>query len=205
VGFLVFWGASAVAISQTFDQPAYDSISLAWAVVSGLGFLGFLATWLYGRAAAGRVLLDCGPHPDSSLSRSGKGASTLLCLVIVLSIFTSRIKETSVSKAFVSIAGLLVFVLCAGAHQRIMRTGHLQVRENGIWVYWRLLRWARIGSYLWADDYTLVVRPKSFPKWFPWVLPVPPEQRQAVAEFLAQRCSTQPGAEPVAGGERPGE
>jgi hypothetical protein len=85
----------------------------------------------------------------------------------------------------------------------IMAGGRLQVRENGIWQYWALLRWGRIRSYRWAKDSTLVVMPKGTLALFRAVLPVPPEHRQAVEEFLAKRCSAQPDAEPSAEVDRP--
>jgi hypothetical protein len=198
-GFLVFWGASAVAISLIFDQSLSDSLSLAGGVLLGLSLLAALATWCYGRAAAGRVLLDCGRHPGWSGGVWVLG--NIMLLVFISWDFTEQRPKPSGSKALAFIAGILFLAALALS----LLTGRLQVRENGIWGYWRLLRWARIGSYLWADDYTLVVRPKSFRGWFQWVLPVPPEHRQAVTEFLAQRCSTRAGAEPVPGADRPGE
>ena len=67
-----------------------------------------------------------------------------------------------------------------------MATGRFQVRENGIWGYWSLILWDKIGFYHWADDSTLVIRPKSTVR-LTAALPAPPEQRQAVDELLANR------------------
>jgi hypothetical protein len=77
----------------------------------------------------------------------------------------------------------------------VMATGRLQVRDNGIWLYSRLLRWRKIGSYHWMNESTLLVRPKGrFSLLTQEVFPVPPEHRQAVEKLLAEHCSTHPTA-----------
>jgi len=73
----------------------------------------------------------------------------------------------------------------------IIATGRLQVLEKGIWQYWRLLRWGKIGSYRWANDSTLVVEAKGPLSLLQGPLPFPPEHKQAVDELLTEHCPAQ--------------
>lgn len=179
IGFLVFWCAIGAAISLIFDQPRVESFGFAFAVFWGFIFLAFLATWFYGWTVAGPVLLDCGPHPTRSLFLM----EAVFFLILGLA---GGLATTSVATVF-GIAGP-VFGVSFAAYWLIMATGRLQVCENGIWQYWSLLRWEKIGSYHWANDSTLLLRPKSF-FGLQGALPVPPEHRQAVSELLAARCA----------------
>ena len=182
LGVLVFWGAIAAAISLIFDQALFDSFGLAFAVLWSLIWLAFLGTWLYGRTAAGGVLLDCGPHPTWYLFLM----QAVLFLILGLA---GGLAASSVSRVF-GIAGP-IFGVSFAAYWFILATGRLQVREKGIWTYWSLLRWGKIGSYHWASDSNLLVRPKGPFWWFRGALPVPPEHKQAVEEFLAKHCPAQ--------------
>jgi hypothetical protein len=142
VGFLVVWLALAAVLRWESGQGILDSCRLAFAVLWGLIFLVFLGTWLYGRNSGGRVLLDCGPHPTRTLFLVNAALFLMMGLTIGLA-------ATPVLNVF-GIAGP-VFGTSFGAYWLIMATGRLQVRESGIWQYWSLLRWDRIGSYRWAD------------------------------------------------------
>lgn len=177
--FLAVWCATAAVISLTLDQPLFESSGLAFAVLWGLVFLAFLGVWRYGRTAAGGVLLDCGPHPTWRLFLM----QAVLFLVLG---WTGGHAASLVSPVF-GIAGP-IFGVSFAVYWLIMATGRLQVRENGIWTYWSLLRWGKIGSYHWASDSTLLVRAKGPLSWFQGALPVPPEHRQAVEELLAEHC-----------------
>ncbi|HVC92842.1 MAG TPA: hypothetical protein VND64_04080 [Pirellulales bacterium] len=86
------------------------------------------------------------------------------------------------------VIGGTVFGITFAVYWLIMATGRLQIRENGIWQYWSLLKWGKIGSFHWASDSTLLMRAKGPLSWFQGALPVPPEHKQAVEEFLAKRC-----------------
>jgi hypothetical protein len=72
----------------------------------------------------------------------------------------------------------------------VMGNGRLQVRENGLWVSWELLRWEEIGSWRWKGDSALWVRTKGVFSWYQRVLPIAPAQRQEVHELLLKYCST---------------
>ncbi|MCY2990437.1 MAG: hypothetical protein NTY19_21550 [Planctomycetota bacterium] len=185
VGFLLAWLSLAVVFLLATGQSLSASFALAFAVLWCLIFLAFVWTWLYGRRSAGRVLLDCGPHPTRKLFLF----HAVLFLLLGL---TGGFSVSSVSK-LLGIAGP-VFGVSFAAYWLIMATGRLQVRENGLWQYYGLLRWNKIASYRWAEDATLLVRSKGSSAWFHGALPVPPEHRQAVEELLSKHCSTQPTA-----------
>ncbi len=182
VGFLVVWVSLAVVLWLVLAPSIVDSFGIAFAVLWGLTFIVFLGTWLYGRNSGGRVLLDCGPHPTRGLF--------LVNAALWLSIGpTVGLAATSVSIVF-SIAGP-VFGISFGAFWLIVATGRLQVRDNGIWQYWGLLRWDKIGTYRWADDSTLLVKAKGPLSLLRGALPFPPEHKHAVDEFLTKYCSVQ--------------
>jgi len=181
-GVLLLWCASTAAISLIFHQPLFDSLKFAFAAVWSLAWLVFLVTWFRGRMAAGVVLLDCGPHPVWWLFLT----EAILFLFLGL---TGSFAPLSVPRAN-AIAGPALTVSFT-VYWLIMATGRLQVRESGIWQYWSLLRWGKIASYEWANDSTLLVRTKGPFSWFRGALPIPPEHKQAVEDFLTNRCPTQ--------------
>jgi len=54
-------------ISSLFHRSLGESFRLAGVFLTGLGMILSLVLWLLGLHAAGRVLLDCGPHPMRTL------------------------------------------------------------------------------------------------------------------------------------------
>lgn len=183
VGIVVVQLTIAAAISLATSQPMSHSFWLAWAVLWVLILLVLIGTWVYGRKAGGPILQDCGPHPRKKLY-------LLMALFYLLLGVTGGVTGASVPKTFgvggpVSEISLAVYLLIAA-------TRRLQMREHGIWQYWSLLRWNKIGSYYWASDCTLMVRGNSR-LVFLWkgALPVPPELKQAVDELLQKHCFIQ--------------
>jgi hypothetical protein len=183
VGVLFVWLAIAFVIWWVADKSILVSFVLAFAAFWYSIFLIFLGTWLYGQSSGGRVLLDCGPHPTRVLFLVNAVLFPFVGLTIGLA-------DTSFLSRF-SIAGP-IFGVSFAVYWLIMATGRLQIRENGIWVYWALLRWDKIGSYYWASDSTLMVRAKGrLSSLLQGALPVPPEHKQAVDEFLVEHCPDQ--------------
>lgn len=172
----LIWVALAVLFSILLRQSVAQSFRIAFLVVWAVTFLTFLGTWLYSRLGRGRVLLDCGPHPTR-------------CLFIV-NFFLFII--VGFGEVFNSTTGglgtvRLSFPVSLGVFWLIIASGRLQMTERGIWQFWGLLRWSKIGSYRWVDDSTLLVTPKR--RFFlRGALPVPPEHKQAVDAFLAFFC-----------------
>ena len=186
---VVVWFIIAAAIVLIFKQPIIRSLSVAVGAIAVLAVLVFLGTWLYGRSVGGRVLLDCGPHPTRGLflleAAIFLGMGLLFGMeFIVKSIDTPEANSPSSWFGIVLPAIMIAFV----PYWLIMASGRLRVREGGIWQYWGLLRWEKIGFYRWANDATLLVRAKGFLSFFQGALPVPPEQKQAVEELLAKHC-----------------
>jgi hypothetical protein len=174
--------AGAAVISLVFGQPFGDAFWTAWAILGGFSLLAFAGYWLLGRWAAGGVPLDCGPHPARWLF--------LLEAFLFLALGLSGAPGCVLARKTHAAAGPLAEILF-GLLWLIFATGRLQVREGGIWQYWSLLRWEKIGSYQWASDSTLLVRAKGPFSWCRGALPFPTEHKHAVQEFLAEHCPIQ--------------
>lgn len=179
VGVLLAWLAFAFIISLILSQSVSTSFRPAFLTVWGLAFLAFIGSWIYGRYARGRILLDCGPHPKRWLF--------VLNLVLFAFIgFRTASTATSAPDGF-SIGGL-VLASSFGVYWLIIAFGRLQVSEHGIWQYWSLLRWSKVGAYRWADDSTLLLTTRGRLSFLRGALPVAPEHRQAVDDLLTQFC-----------------
>src|SRR4051794_39204694 len=63
LALLIFCYVIAAPVSLIYGQPLSESFGFVLKVTWGSTMLGFLGTWLHGRAHAGRVLVDCGPRP----------------------------------------------------------------------------------------------------------------------------------------------
>jgi hypothetical protein len=171
-----------LSVAQSFHVAFW----LAWPVL----FLNFLPRWLHSRLSRGRILLDCGPLLGV------RWLVVVVCIVLFLVAAGGGFKSGSsrlLSSVFAIPAGLLlsVWVISSGLFWLIMAFGRLQVTERGIWWYWGLLPWGKIGSYRWEDDSTLLIAPKRRFS-LRGALPVPPEHKQAVDAFLAQFCGGSP-------------
>ena len=186
---LVVWCIITAAVVLIFKQAVFRSFGLSGAALCALALLVFLASWLYGRSVGGRILLDCGPHPTRWLFLLNAVLFALMGLMNGLDSILKWIDGPEVTWETVLFGiGWPVIMVSFVPYWLIMAGGRLQVRENGIWQYWSLLRWSKIRWYRWANDATLLIRPKGLPSWFQRALPVPPEHRQAVDEWLTKHC-----------------
>lgn len=163
------------ALTLTGESEA-NAQQIAFVVVLVIGVLTFLATWIYGRAIAGRVLLDCGPYPNRWIHWVLGIIFGLLCLL----------PPNSPSELF-SLHGPWLGIIVMVTFFLVAVLGRLQVRENGIVAYWSLLRWKKIASYQWAEDCTLLITKKRRLS-LRVALSVPPEQKDAVDELLSRFC-----------------
>jgi hypothetical protein len=168
-----------ILVSIYRENPAEASRD-AFAVFWGFVLVIALATWIYGRSIAGRLLLDCGPNPGQ------KGNFILAILMLGVTLWHSRSCYPISLSAVFGLNGLWSPASLA-AFFFVAAFGRLQVRENGIITYWSLLSWRRIASYRWADDGTLLIAKKQRLS-LRVALPVPPEQKQAVDELLTTFC-----------------
>jgi hypothetical protein len=184
-----------VPVVLIFKQPILRACSVSGTTLLGLVLLVALGTWLYARSAAGRVLLDCGPHPMRNLFLLNAVVFLILGLLFGLGYIIELIgrPEEASTEAWLGV-GWAVLLISFAPYWLGMANGRLQVCENGIWQYWGLVRWSKFVSYRWANDGTLLVRGKGFFSWFQAVregpLPIPPEHKQAIEGFLAQHCPT---------------
>ena len=121
LAFLALWCVMAVAVSVLSGQAISESFDDALAVCWALTFLLFLADWLYGRANAGRLLLDCGPQPMWSLFLINAGLFLILA-------WMERGVTASVSLGF--IAHGPVFDLSLAGFFLVIATGRLQLRPR---------------------------------------------------------------------------
>lgn len=195
IAMLVVWCIVTAAVVLIFEQPVFRSFGISGGALCGLVLLVFLGTWLYGRSAGGRVLLDCGPHPTRKLFLVNAVLFLIMGLlsglVVGMDIIGRLIFEEEATRVpSLSDIGFAVMAISFVPYWLIVASGRLQVRESGIWCYWGLMRWSKIGSYRWANDSTLLFRGKGFFSWSQGALPVPPENKQAVEELLAKYCPT---------------
>jgi hypothetical protein len=173
-GLLVMWlliGGTiwrATGTSLSFGESFGIAFASLWAFL----FAWFLAAWLYGRQTRGHRLLDCGPHPSKK--------SYLVAAVIFPIVFLIHGSTVgSSAKVFEIAFSVLVALYCL-----FMAGGRLQVRENGVWMYWSLLRWGKIDSYHWADDGTWLVKVRGLFSFRRGALPVLPEYKDAFDQLL---------------------
>lgn len=128
---------------QSFKISFSSSINMLWLV----SLIGALIYWARSHFLAGPLLLDCGPHRTSSYFRLTAG------LALMMGIWTFV-----ESRSFMGAFSWVTF----SAYFFAMSYGRLQLRQNGIWQYWGLLRWENVGSYHWEGESqpTLVVTRK---------------------------------------------
>ena len=145
-----------------------------------LAYFGMLVTWMVGRKAAGAVLLDCGPHP----------AKKLFLTIAAMWVWPSLLSLFSLQGAIQIIS--FAWTISFGCYWIFMSNGRLQIRENGIWQYWSLLRWEKVKSYNWKGktDATLIVQSKTYFSFMGrGAVPVAIEQKDAVDELLKKHVS----------------
>ena len=173
--------AIGLAISTWFD------ISLMLVVVGlfiglfAISFVVLIVSQAGGQTSAGNVLLECGPHPAAKMSRK---ASVVVFLMAggftVFSVFWATNLFGIVFSAF--LFGFALFWL-------FLSKGRLKICENGIFLYYSLLRWDRIKNYHWegTDDATLMLQSKARLTFLSHsAVPVAIEQKAAVDALLKQ-------------------
>ncbi len=188
----VAWCIITAAIVLIFEQPILGTFGVSGAAIFLLAQLVFFGTWLYGRSAGGPVLLDCGPNPTRWLFLVNAALFVIMGSMNGLHAIVKMIEGPEATWTTILFGiGWPVLMISLVPYWLVMASGRLQMRENGIWQYWSLLRWSKIDSYHFANDATLLIRAKGFFSFFQGALPVPPEYKQAVEQLLAKHC---PGA-----------
>jgi len=176
-------GPSLIArlISSISHRSLADSYRLAWPFFWGLFLLLFLSTWLYGLNARGRILLDCGPNQER-VPPLILGALGLVSGALSMAMGFSG-----------GFGGVRCRIRCSGSQSGPLSSFRPQAGfrfGRGIWQYFWLLRWEKIGSCRLSEDSTLtIVKKTRLPFLGRGALPVPPEQQQALVELLQKHCS----------------
>jgi hypothetical protein len=193
---LVVWCIITAAVVLIFEQPVFRSFGVSGAALIVLTQVLFFGTWFYQRSVAGSLLLDCGPHPTRWFLLLTAVLFGFLGLTNGLEHILRLVDGPEATWVTILFAiGWPVIMISLVPYWLVMAGGRLQARENGIWQYWGLLRLGKIASYDWANDATLLIRAKGFfSSFLQGVLPVPPEQKQAVEELLAKHCPAQANA-----------
>jgi hypothetical protein len=180
IAVMAIWAVLFAIVIRVTGLSLRDSAGVAFAVFAGATLILFLATWLRSRSQAGPVLLDCGPHPSRALFY----VNAVLFPIMGTMIGLAQFGHWPAAAIAAPLLGLGF-----SAYWIIMARGRLQVRENGLWQYWGLLRWNRIASYRWADDSTLLIRSTGPLSMLQGALPVPPEYQERVNELLERHCT----------------
>ncbi|CAN0349116.1 unnamed protein product [Ectocarpus sp. 4 AP-2014] len=172
VGVLGAWLTIGWLVSFSTGKEIAESGSIAFAVLWVGCLVGLITSWATGLQSRGSQLVDCGGHPTRWLFLANA----------VFFAFAGTAGGFS-SSTFGTWGALFAFSF--SAYWVLMGTGRLGVYENGIWTYWGLVKWTRIGAFSWADDDTLLVRGTGFLS-FLWrsAIPVPRERVAAVKEQL---------------------
>jgi len=171
------------AVSLIFEQSLWDSFPIASAVLTGCLCLGSVVMWIYGHSIRGPVLLDCGAHPQKWLFLGMAVLGLFSCILSASFDVLEPDSEKGLTTGF-------LFGLCgvfAAVYSLMEGLGRLEIRENGIWAYRRLIKGDSLRSHRWHSDDTLVLR------WDSWIpsggtqsVPVPPEHRDFVKELLGK-------------------
>ena len=186
VSMVAVLGLLTVFIWAIFKQPVASSAIIAFGIFWIFIFTTFLVGWLHAKATSGPVLLDCGPHPFKKLFFF----QAAFFLLFFGGSGLVRFLDKSDTRG---IAGTLFGVTMA-IYWIVMASGRLQIRENGIWQYWGLLKWDRLQSYKWEGDSLLVEAKTRFPFLGKGALPVPTEHKTSIEEFLTKHCTAQSDA-----------
>ena len=157
----------------------YAALGSLWALLIICAVV-ILGSWLRDRNSSGCVLLDLGPNPVRGWSRKVAWSVSVFTVPIVI---TKGWRAPTWVIIFCALLGLCAFFFF------LIGNGRLQVRANGLWQCFGLLRWEKIGSWRWEDDSALWVKMKGFTSWCPRVMPMAPGQRQEVHELLLKYCS----------------
>jgi hypothetical protein len=178
LGWLAALGLIGGAVAWLTGRPFQAVVGLTFLVLLTLVMVTFFASLVRDLAQRGRLVLDCGRHPMWWLFL----LNAALFLMMGWAMLPAGRGPIVLAKAWPVLG--VVFV----AFWVVLATGRLQVRENGLWQYWALLRWERLASYHWADDATLILRGRGLLQFLQGALPVPPEHQAEVKALLAKHA-----------------
>jgi len=168
------WIISLVT-GRAFVESGGIAIAIFWVGCS----VASVVVWLHGLRRRGRLLLDCGAHPTRRSFLIMAALFFVGSVMGFLFFFDHRFGQWGT-----------LFALLFAAYWLFMAAGSLRIYEQGVWVYWGLMRWKRVERYTWADDGTLIVKtsgPLSFLSRA--AIPVPAERIDEFERLLSERVS----------------
>lgn len=181
-----FWGATALLLLISLglflifmwlsDAPISYLASLSFNLTAFGLFLAFVVFLYSKNRYSGAVLVDCGPNPQRLVFIFFAAG---LSVSYISDFFRSSIFVAEFSPKPLLVAGILYLAF-----------GRLQFRQNGLWSYGLFALWRNIASHEWIDATTLKVEVRGLFYLAPsWLLRIPPSQKQAVSELLAEHLS----------------
>lgn len=181
MGIIVVLGLSTVCVMFGFQQSFSFALLLSY-----VGFMvgvlaGFSVGWIRGRLRKGTVLRDCGTHPTRWLFFFNAALFLFLGWNTGEDAFTGNFN--------IYRTGVAVFFGMFALYWLVMASGRLQICENGLWLYWGLMPWDKIGQYEWKNDTLLLKSNARFAVLRKGAIPVSPVDQPAVEELLRQHVS----------------
>ena len=169
----------------------WPTIIMVPLVLLSLIFIIYFLGWIQSKRKKGRLVLDCGEHPQKasfvSMARMFAFASFVIVVSLLWKILTGKHNWQDDLYYF-------WFLSSFSAMWLVMVYGRLQILENGIWQYCALIKWNRIESYEWQGEENRKLKLKTNPKlpfwWGKGAFPVPMEHQEAVDELLQKYIST---------------
>jgi hypothetical protein len=177
MGIILVLGVSTVCLMFLFGQSFSFSLLISYIVLMAAILLAFIGGWFYGRLHRGPILHDCGAHPTRWLF--------FVNAAFFLFMGWSTGADTFTENFNIYRTGVAVFFAVFSLYWLVMASGRLLVCENGLWLYWSLMPWHKIGSYEWKND-TLLVQSKVRLTLLKGAIPVSPADQPAVDELLQQ-------------------
>ena len=182
---------------QPFGQAVLGSFFVFIIVYLAVSF----CVLFYRKGAAGRTVLDLGPSPyRKSLLWSAACFLPLGVFNVVLVVFNVGYdlgKGRNINIDVVDMLGFIAMTVSA-VYFLALALDRLQIWEKGIWFFGGLIKWDKIDSYDWDEDFLLVQKKVRFlvqkKVRFPFGakvrIRVPPEHKDSVEELLKEHCSS---------------
>lgn len=190
------------AIAYVWARMLSVPLPILLPTTTGLPCAILLAAYWYqhgcGSRSRGAVLLDCGPHP--AFGRPTEvlgllGISALISGLLGFAYFAEHASDdmpdltTTARQGCLFLIPLLAVMLVLLSPSLMLTLGHCQIREHGVWAYFRLLRWEKIEYCKWEFGCTLIVQVKSrIPSFGTVRVRIPEALRTSAIEILRERC-----------------